>query len=42
MSNIIHQAEFDLGDKRIEVDVSDWDKVDYGYIDSKIKKFIKQ
>ena len=38
----IHQTEFDLGDKRIEVDVTDWDKVDYGYIDSKIKEFIKQ
>lgn len=38
----IHQTEFDLGDKRLEVDVSDWDKVDYGYIDSEIKEFIKQ
>ncbi len=38
----IHQTEFDLGDKRVEVDVSDWDKVDYEYIDSKIKEFINQ
>lgn len=34
------QTEFDLGDKRLEVDVSDWDKVDYGTIDLKIEEFI--
>lgn len=38
----INQTEFDLGDKRLEVDVSDWGKVDYLYIDSKIKEFIFQ
>ena len=38
----IHQTKFNLGDKRLEIDVSNWDKVDYGYIDSEIKRFINE
>lgn len=36
----IHQTQFNLGDKRLEVDVSDWDKVDYEYIDFAIREFL--
>ena len=36
----VSQTEFDLGDKRLEIDVSDWSKVDYEYIDSAINEFL--
>lgn len=36
----IYQTQFNLGDKRLEVDVSDWDQVDYEYIDFAIREFL--